>query len=276
MLIPDYDKQNMIQGVIIMAGDITERLMLESSNSKRLMNASHIARLSTMGEMASEIAHELNQPLAAISIYSDACRRMIKSDRAEPGLLLRSLDNIHQQAVRAGEVIRRIRDFASKKGLQLESINVDKIVKEALKLIAIELRSHNIKLKLINDDDKELVKADKILIEQVVLNLARNAIEAMEVLNESERVLRIKLFHAKAGEVEVSIEDSGPGMTEDQSRQVFEAFNTSKADGMGLGLTICHSIIEAHHGRIWCAQNKYGGTTFSFTLPVMEEAENND
>lgn len=276
MLIPDYDQENQIQGVIIMAGDITERLMLESVNRKRLMDAAHIARLSTMGEIASEIAHELNQPLAAITIYSDVCQRMIKSEKTKPDLILKTLNSIHQQALRAGEVIRRVRNFASKKGLQLESINIDKIVKEALKLIAIELRTHAVELKLIMTDDNTVVKADKILIEQVVLNLARNAIEAMEVLEEPERLLQIKIFQAKAGEVEVSVEDSGPGMTEDQARQVFDAFSTTKSEGMGLGLTICHSIIEAHHGRIWCVQNEYGGTTFSFTLPVMEETENND
>lgn len=269
--IPDTDVDGRVHGIIIMIGDITDRLLVEAIDRKRLLETAHYSRLNAMGEMASEIAHELNQPLAAISIYSDACRRLVKSNKAEPGQIMQSLTDINEQAARAGDVIRRIREFASKKELQIVSTSINDIVQEAMSLIAVELRSHNVKLILELADDLPLLLLDSILIEQVILNLSRNAMEAMEEIDESQRLLKINTVAVRPAEIEVCIEDQGPGMTIDQIKRIFEPFHSSKSEGMGMGLTISQSIIETHRGRLWAIQNDCGGTTFCFTLPLDNE-----
>jgi len=267
-LIPDCDSSSLVYGVIALIGDVTDRLAVEAIDRKRLLGIAHFSRLSSMGEMASEIAHELNQPLAAISIYSDACRRMILSGKAEQEQVIQSLADISMQAERAGDVIRRIREFASKKDLQKIKIDFNKLVQEALALLEVEIRSRNVNLKLILAEDIPYVFVDKILIEQVVFNLIRNALEAMDEIKEPLRELQIQTSVSKLNEVEINIDDSGPGMPVDQLKKIFNAFHTTKIEGMGMGLAICHSIITAHHGRLWAVPNNHGGTTFSFTLPL--------
>ena len=270
-MIPDYDVNQQVHGVILLIGDITERLALEVSDRKRLLDAAHVSRLNTMGEMASEIAHDLNQPLAAIAIYSDACRRMIEVKKAEPEKIIQILADISAQAERAGEAMRRIRAFASKKDLQLAKTSLNELVEEAIQLLNVELRSHDVKLILNLADNMPLVVVDRILIEQVILNLARNAIEAMDNIEIPQRLLKINTLAQGSSEIEVSIEDAGPGLSSDEIRQIFEPFHTTKENGMGMGLAICHSIIETHHGRLWAASNDHGGTIFSFTLPLIAE-----
>lgn len=270
-IIPDYDVNQQVHGVILLIGDITERLALEVVDRKRLLDAAHVSRLNTMGEMASEIAHDLNQPLAAISIYSDACRRMIELKKAEPEAILQILTDISAQAERASDVMRRIRAFVSKKELLLVKTSINEVIEEAMYLLNVELRSHDVKLILSLADNLPLVLVDRILIEQVVLNLARNAIEAMETIDIAQRLLKIYSIAEGSNEIEVCIEDAGPGMSSDEMSHIFEPFHTSKKNGMGMGLAICHSIIDTHHGRLWATSNDHGGTIFSFTLPLMAE-----
>lgn len=270
-IIPDYDVNQQVHGVILLIGDITERLALEVVDRKRLLDAAHVSRLNTMGEMASEIAHDLNQPLAAISIYSDACRRMIELKKAKPEAILQILTDISAQAERASDVMRRIRAFVSKKELLLVKTSINEVIEEAMYLLNVELRSHDVKLILSLADNLPLVLVDRILIEQVVLNLARNAIEAMETIDIAQRLLKIYSMAEGLNEIEVSIEDAGPGMSSDEMSHIFEPFHTSKKNGMGMGLAICHSIIDTHHGRLWATSNDHGGTIFSFTLPLIVE-----
>lgn len=268
-LIPDKDDANQVYGVIVLIGDITSRLVIESIDRKRLLEIAHISRLSTMGEMATEIAHELNQPLAAISIYSDACRRLILSGQGEQEKIIQSLSDINVQAERAGEVIRRIREFASKKDLLKQECDINTIVEEALELLKVEIRTRNVYLKLKLAEELPEIFIDKILIEQVIFNLVRNALEAMDEIDESLRVLEIHTSKGNLNEIVVSVDDAGPGLSDREIKHLFEPFYTSKLEGMGMGLTISHSIIEAHHGRIWAVQNDHGGTTFVFTLPQI-------
>ena len=273
--IPDKDDADQVYGVIVLIGDITSRVAIESIDRKRLLEIAHINRLSTMGEMATEIAHELNQPLTAISIYSDACRRLILSGQGEQEQIIQSLRDINVQAERAGEVLRRIREFASKKDLLQQEYNINTIVEEALDLLKVEIRTRNVALKLILEDDLPEIYIDKILIEQVIFNLVRNALEAMDSIDESLRILEIHTSKINVNEIEVSVDDTGPGLSVSKIKRLFEPFYTSKSQGMGMGLTISNSIIEAHHGRIWAAQNDHGGTTFVFTLPQIIK-DNND
>ena len=267
-LIPDLDSDNRVCGVIVLLGDITDRLAIEVSDRKHLLKAAHFSRLGTMGEMASEIAHELNQPLAAIAIYSDTCRRMIMSGKDRQDDLIKSLLAISTQAERAGSVIRSIREFVGKKDIKVVSTSINELVREALQLLAVEIRSFKVELDLDMADDLPPVLADKILIEQVILNLARNALEAMNDIEPSQRILRIRSSEQGESEITVSFEDSGPGLSAEQISQIFSPFHTTKAEGMGMGLAICQSIIEAHHGHLWAVQNDHGSATFSFTLPL--------
>lgn len=273
ILIPDCDSTSLVYGVIVLIGDVTDRLAIEAIDRKRLLSIAHSSRLSSMGEMASEMAHELNQPLAAISIYSDACRRMILSGKAEQEQVIQSLADIGVQAERAGDVIRRIREFASKKDLQKIKIDLNELVQDALGLLEVEIRSHNVNLKLTLAEDMPYVFVDKILIEQVVFNLIRNALEAMDEIKVPLRELQIHTSVGKLKEVEINIDDSGPGMPVDQLKKIFDAFHTTKVEGMGMGLAISHSIIEAHHGHLWAVPNNHGGTTFSFTLPLIDKED---
>lgn len=273
-LIPDFDEDKKIQGVIMMIGDITDRLLIESVDRKRLLEAAHYYRLNAMGEMASEIAHELNQPLAAISIYSDACRRMLESKKYNVTQIIHTLTDINKQAGRAGDVIRRIREFTSKKELKILLTSINVLVEESMRLIQIELRSHNVKLKLDLDSTLPKIMLDRILIEQVILNLSRNAIEAMESTDESRRFLKIRTFMNQENEVQVNVEDTGPGMDDDDIKRMFEMFHTTKDNGMGMGLTISHSIVSAHYGRLWADKGAHGETIFKFTLPVITENNN--
>lgn len=272
-LIPDFDADKHVCGVITLMSDNTDRLAAEEMDRKRLLDTAHISRLSSMGEMASEIAHELNQPLAAISIYSDACKRLIQTGKGQQDKIIQSLTDINAQAERAGAVIRRIREFTSKKELSLATTDANTLVRDAVHLLAVELRSNDIKLNLNLEDALPLVYVDKILIEQVIFNLARNAIEAMNSIEQSKRVLQISTLSDGKREVEINIEDTGPGLSVEQKNEVFNAFHTTKTDGMGLGLAISKSIVDAHHGRLWAVSNAPNGSIFSFTIPieVLEE-----
>lgn len=272
-LIPDLDSENQVHGVIVLIGDTTEQLALEVVDRQRLLDAVHFSRLSIMGQMASEIAHELNQPLAAISIYSDACRRMLELNKTDPNKIIQTLADIRGQAERAGEIIKRIREFVSKKDVQLVKTSINTLISESLQLLKVELRSHQVQLILDLEKDLPKTLADRILIEQVVHNLSRNAIEAMDSINHSKRILKITTSAAKSGGIEVNIKDSGAGMNVDQLKQVFEPFHTTKVNGMGLGLVICQSIIDAHQGRLWAVSNEHTGTIFSFTLPLISEED---
>jgi len=270
ILIPDCKHSSEVNGVIVLIGDITDRLAIEAIDRKRLLDVAHFSRLSSMGEMVSEIAHELNQPLAAISIYSDACRRMLESGKGEKADIVKSLSDIGFQAERAGAVIRRIREFVSNKETHQTNIDLNDLVQGALQLLEIEVRSHGVQLKLSYADDIPATLADKILIEQVIFNLVRNALEAMDEIDETKRILKVETSVNKFKEIQVKIDDSGPGLALDKIKIIFDHFLTTKTSGMGMGLAICKSIIDAHHGRIWAVPNDIGGTTLNFTLPLVK------
>jgi C4-dicarboxylate-specific signal transduction histidine kinase len=240
-----------------------------------MLDVAHFSRLGAMGEMASEIAHEINQPLTAISIYSDACRRSLVAGKISHEKVVQAFDNINQQAVRAGEVIQRIREFASRKELQRTELSVNDIINDILYLLRAEIGSHNIELVLDLKDDLPMVLADKILVEQVIINLARNSIEAMEMVDKSDRMLMLQSSLSRPDEIEISIRDTGPGLSSEKLELIFSPFYTTKDDGMGMGLAICQTIIHSHHGRLWAALNERGGTTLSFTLPVIHGGETN-
>ena len=221
-----------------------------------------------MGEMASSIAHELNQPLAAIANYCMGCVTRLESGAFSPDDLVSAMRKASDQAERAGKIIRRIRDFVKKREPNRAPVPVAVIVDEAIGFAEIDARKAGVNIRLDVPQELPPVFADKIMIEQVVLNLVKNGIEAMHGSAPGRRELTVSARVDEGRAVEVAVADRGHGITPEQSGRLFAPFYTTKLDGMGMGLNICRSIVEFHDGRLWARPNDGGGSVFVFTLPV--------
>ncbi len=229
----------------------------------------HVSRLSAMGTMASTLAHELNQPLTAIANYVRGSRRLI-ADLDNRQALGEALDAADRSAVRAGEIVRRVRDLVTKGDVQRRTVELGPLVQEACGLAMIDARSAGITQRLELAPQAICVVADRIQVQQVLLNLLRNAVDAI-----ADRPVRNIVVSARCRDedfAEVTVHDSGPGIAPEAAARLFEPFNSSKSDGMGIGLSISRTIVEAHGGQIW-AERSHGGTTFGFTLPRPSAAD---
>jgi two-component system sensor kinase FixL len=252
--------------------DLSQRQETEARLQELQSELIHISRLTAMGEMASTLAHELNQPLSAIANYIKGSRRLIDKEADERwGRLRDALDKAAEQALRAGDIIRRMRDFVSRGESERRVESVAKLIEEASALALVGAKEHGVRVRFQFDRGHDLVLADKVQVQQVLLNLVRNAIEAMIEVDDRELVLST----APAGDdmVEVSVADTGPGLAEEVARQLFQPFITTKRHGMGVGLSISKTIIQSHGGEIWAEPNPSGGTTFRFTLASGKLAE---
>lgn len=241
--------------------------LAESKALRHQAELAHILRVSTVGEMASGIAHELNQPLSAIANYANACQRFVK--QGAPGEeLLEPLAHIHKQALRASEIIRRLRSFIGKQKPNTASVNINDVIEESILLIEHSLQKENILL--IKELDQKLppVKMDFLQIQQVLINLLQNALDVLKQV-AMPREIKVSTYLLDSHFIEVSVEDNGFGISESLQPQIFDAFLTTKGhQGMGIGLSLCRSIVEAHHGSMY-VQSKVGeGATFRFTLPL--------
>jgi two-component system, LuxR family, sensor kinase FixL len=245
--------------------DLTERQQTETRLQELQAELIHISRLTAMGEMASTLAHELNQPLSAIANYLKGSKYLLagKSDELS-GRLGDALDKATDQALRAGQIIRRLRDFVARGETELRVESVAKLVEEASAMALIGAKEHNVRVRFQLNPEADLVLADKIQVQQVLLNLLRNAIEAMD--HSPRRELMIQTESPDDEIVQISVSDTGTGITPDVASQLFQPFITTKRHGMGVGLSISRTIIEAHGGRIWIEPNPGGGTVFRFTL----------
>lgn len=244
------------------ARDITERRKHEEDSRIQQEKIQLTSRLTTMGEMASSLAHELNQPLTAIANYNMAIVAMIKSGNISQEKLLSALEKSANQAERAGKIISRIREFVKRSEPRRQSTPVSKIIDNTLDLADIDARKRRIKIEANVPDDLPNVLADPILIEQVLLNLVKNGLEAM-VNSEADTLYVNAYLHDK--QIEVRVVDRGHGLKEPE--RLFEPFFSTKSEGLGMGLNICRTIIESHHGRLWAETNPEGGTIFRFLLP---------
>ncbi len=255
--------------------DLTERQETEARLQELQAELVHISRLTALGEMASTLAHELNQPLSAIANYIKGSRRLLdEGDPKRLPLLQGALDKAAEQALRAGQIIRRLRDFVSRGESERRLEVLSKMVEEASALALVGAKEHGIQVRFQFDPACDLVLADKVQVQQVLLNLMRNALEAM--MATPVRNLLVQTAPAEDEMVVVSVSDTGHGISSEMNAQLFTPFVTTKAQGMGVGLSISRTIIEAHGGRIWAEPNPGGGTIFRFTLRTVNEEALND
>ena len=260
-----------ITGTLSSGEDITDRVQAEERARQHQAELAHMARLNIMGEMATGIAHELNQPLSAIVTYSDVALRALASGNQEPERLQETIKGTHDQAQRAADIIRHLRQLVSKRAPQRQATNLNDLISEAAKFISADLKRHQTSIQLELADNIPQIEVDPIQIEQVFLNLVRNSVEAMQQANSRNREINIHAEVNKEGLVQVCLSDIGPGLDEKAQQEIFKPFVTTKTDaGMGMGLSISRSIIEAHEGILWVESEPGYGAKFCFTLPVHQ------
>ena len=248
--------------------DITQRQKTELRLQGLQSDLAHVGRISEMGTLASSLAHELNQPLTALANYYETLRDLLAStpDEETLAIIREALEDAGAQTIRAGQIVRRLRDFVSRGEMERRIENLPRLVTEANALALVGSREHGIEVQVRLDPEADEVFVDRIQIQQVLVNLIRNAIDAM--IDSPVRGLTIRTDREPGDLVRMSIEDSGSGISETVAPQLFQPFVTSKQSGMGIGLSICRTIVEAHGGRIWFEPAPDSGTIFHFTLPA--------
>lgn len=258
--------------------DISDRKMVEEQARHRLNELAHVSRLAAMGEMATALAHEVNQPLTAIISHATACMRMLGhlpvGSESLQEVLIDSLTQISRQGERAGEVIKRLRSFVRKGEMEFRAESINSVVHDVLWLAGHECRAASVTVELNLQEPLPRVSMDRIQIEQVVFNLLRNAMEAVAGLPGDRRRIRIDTqLSDQRGQASVvcSLEDKGPGFASEAAERLFEPYYTTKTNGLGQGLSICQSILEAHSGRIAAERLQPVGARFSFWLPLARQ-----
>jgi C4-dicarboxylate-specific signal transduction histidine kinase len=252
-----------------LATDITGRRKAEALFRQQQEKMQMTARLVTVGEMATTIAHELNQPLAAITNYSMGCVRRLKSGNWSEAELLDAMEKGAAQAERASKVVQRVRAFVARRVPNLVPCDINEVVNGIASIVSLEARQNGASIELELSESIPYVQADPLLMEQVILNLARNAIEAMLETPEAERRLTIRSKPTRGDTVEVEVVDRGRGIDPQLEANLFTPFFSTKPQGMGLGLHICRSIVEAHGGHVRVSRNADQGTTFGFSLKTV-------
>ena len=252
--------------------DVTASKQAEDELHKTQTELAHIARVTTLGELTASLAHEVNQPLAAVVTSAQACLRWL--DRAASHLdeARRSAESIIKHGNRAAEVIRHVRALTKKSDTEKAPLDINDVVNEVIALMQRELLSHRVSLRTEFAPALPAVLADRVQLQQVIINLVMNGIEAMQPITSRPRQLVIRSGQDEAREVLIAVEDCGVGISAENANRLFIPFFTTKSSGMGMGLSICRSIIEAHRGRMSAANNAGQGATFQFTLPLHQES----
>ena len=253
--------------------DMTERKQAEEDLRKAQADLAHVTRVTTLGEMTASIAHEVNQPLAAVVTNGQACLRWLARQSPDLEEARDALGRIIKEGNRASEVIGRIRALVKKSPPRRDQLDINDIILEVIALTRGEVQQNRVALQAQLSDDLPLVLGDRVQVQQVVLNLVMNGIEAMSAVTERSRELLIRSVQHESGQVLVAVKDSGIGLQPGSLDHLFEAFFTTKPKGMGMGLAISRSIIETHGGRLWAAPNDGPGATFQFTLDIGIEEE---
>ena len=251
--------------------EIKERKQAEEASRKHQSQLAHTHRLSVMGEMASGLAHELNQPLTAINFYTKGCMRRLQQANGKQAELLDAMAKVSAEARRAGEIISWMRGFIQKAETRKTVVDVNSAIQEAIDLLGHELQSQGININFDLAISLPLALADKIQIQQIVLNLVRNSMESMNDNGHTRRDLTIRTSKPTDDTIEVSIQDSGHGVPAEVLENIFDSFFTTRTDGLGLGLSICRSLVEVHGGQLWVTAGAGTGATFHFTMPATTE-----
>jgi C4-dicarboxylate-specific signal transduction histidine kinase len=253
--------------------EIAERKTAEQRFLEAQTEIARIARITTMGELAASIAHEINQPLGSIVTTGDACLRWLKAQPPDINEAQLAVEAIIRDASRASNVVVRTRKLLRRGERLRESLDINEVINEVLNWLRVELQRNEIRSRLEMQEEVPPVIVDRVLLQQVVVNLVMNAIDAMRTVSDRMKELGVRTEQHDSNPVIVRVLDSGVGIDSDDMSRLFEAFYTTKAKGIGMGLTISRSIIEAHGGRLWAERNDGPGSTFCFTLPIGKERE---
>jgi two-component system sensor kinase FixL len=253
------------------ARDLTERNETQAKLQELQAELVHVSRLTAMGEMAATLAHELNQPLAAIGNYLKGSRRLLENSKDPRAATIQdALGKGADQALRAGQIIRRLRDFVARGESEKRVERVAKLIEEASALALVGARERGVRVQLAIDPAVDKVIVDRVQVQQVLVNLIRNAMDAMQ--ETARRELTLTVIPVAGDMVQLSVADTGPGLSKEVSARLFQPFVTTKPHGMGVGLSISRTIVEAHGGALWAEPNEGGGAVFRFTLPSVRES----
>jgi C4-dicarboxylate-specific signal transduction histidine kinase len=259
--------------ISVVAIAATTYLALKTESAKSAMHEAraqlaHVARVTTLGELTASLAHEINQPLAAILTSGNACLRWLAMQPPNLDKAMQSVERIVNDAARAGIVIDRIRALARPSPLQKGSLDINATIKEVIVLMERDIERHQIALRMQLADNLPPILGDRVQLQQVVLNLIMNAVESLASMEEGQRRLQVRSSRGTSKDVVVRMSDNGRGIDATKLDEIFQPFYTTKEHGIGIGLAISRTIIEAHDGRIWAESNWPGGATFQFTLPI--------
>jgi signal transduction histidine kinase len=232
--------------------------------------------MTAMGELVASIGHEVNQPLMAVVTNADACLSWLASDRPQLEKARKAAERIVRDGHRVGDIIKTIRALARKSLPEMTQLDINDVIGEVLVLTRSELRRHDVALETELSRGLKPVMADRIQVQQVILNLVMNGIEAMNAITDWSRVLRLSSRLDETGAVLIAVADTGTGLDHAAKDRIFDAFFTTKTDGMGMGLSICRSIVEAHGGRLWASPNLPHGSIFQFAIPVVTKRSASD
>jgi PAS domain S-box-containing protein len=265
----DYESgEEEIVGAVM---DVTEARKAQEALADAQAQLAHANRVATLGELAASIAHDVNQPLAAIVVNGEANLRWLDRPLPEIDTVRQGLEQMIADAERASKVVERIRALSKKNELERLLLDVNGVINDVIKLVGREIVSHQVSLRLELAADLPPVLGDRVQLQQLIINLVINGIQAMADIDNRARSLLIRSEHDQSSQVRVSVQDSGNGIDLANANRLFDAFYTTKPGGMGLGLSICRSITEAHGGRIWASNHSGTGAAFSFTLPSHRE-----
>lgn len=253
--------------------DLTERQQTEARLQELQTELVHVSRLTALGEMASALAHELNQPLSAIANYLKGSRMLLARPDVPHDRVTEAVTRAADEALRAGDIIRRLRDFVARGETERTVESLPKLIEEASALALVGAKEHGIRVLYTFSPEVDLVLVDRVQIQQVVLNLVRNAVDSMAESPRAHRILEIRVEPALGEMAVVTVSDTGAGISPEVADQLFQPFITTKATGMGVGLSISRTIVEAQGGRIWAAANERGGATFGFTVQRVGKEE---
>jgi signal transduction histidine kinase len=248
--------------------DVSSSRLAERELHKARTDLAHVSRVTSLGELTASIAHEVNQPLGAVMFNAEAALSWLDCDPPDMKEAHAALDRIIRDSTRAGEVIQRIRTLAKKTETKMAPLNLNEVLSESLTFVQHELSSARVALRVEHARTPPVILADKVQLQQVILNLVMNGIEAMQPITDRPRELLIRSEQDDARQVRVTVTDCGVGFPAESSNRLFNTFFTTKSRGMGMGLSICRSIIELHGGRIWAVPNAPHGATVQFTLPL--------